>query len=556
MVYVITQSCCKDTSCVPVCPVDCIRPVGKPGEFTDTEMLYIDPVMCIECGLCFEACPVDAIYDEKDLPPDLARFRDINATYFERNPLDSDIAPVKSDHAAVAPGALRVAIVGAGPSACYAANELTRVGGVEVDLFERLPTPFGLVRFGVAPDHLHTKSVVDVFEPAFTNPRFGCHLNVEVGRDITHEDLLVHHHAVIYGVGASSRSRDLGIPGEQLPGNNAAADFVAWYNGHPDHAGDVFDLSSERAVIIGNGNVALDVARVLLLGPDELVKSDIAEHALAALADSKIREVVMLARRGPRAAAYSVGEFWALGHLPGIDVIIDSDDLQPHPDDDVEARLKLDIAREFAQRTPDPGNKRIVLRFLTSPVELIGERHVTGLRLVHNRVDESGRLVPGDPAAGTELIETSLVLRAIGFYGTPIEGLPFDAASGTIPNADGRVLGEQDQPLPGVYVTGWIKRGPSGVIGTNRTCAEQTVARLWQDFDAGVLAGDVADRAALERLLRDRGADPVDWWGWRAIDAAERKRGADASRPRVKLVHISDMLTAARGSPAARAARS
>jgi ferredoxin--NADP+ reductase len=231
--------------------------------------------------------------------------------------------------------------------------------------------------------------------------------------------------------------------------------------------------------------------------------------------------------------------------------MVDSDDLQPHPDDDVEARLKLDIAREFAQRTPDPRNKRIVLRFLTSPVELVGDQHVTGLRVVHNRMDESGRLVPGDPAAGTELIETSLALRAIGFYGTPIEGLPFDVASGTIPNADGRVLDEHGQPLPGVYVTGWIKRGPSGVIGTNRTCAEQTVARLWEDFDAGVLSRDVADRAGLQRLLRDNGADPVDWWGWRAIDAAERKRGADASRPRVKFVHITDMLAAARGSPPA-----
>jgi ferredoxin--NADP+ reductase len=531
--------------------VNCIRPVNKPGEFTSTEMLYIDPVMCIECGLCFEACPADAIYDEKDLPPDLARFRDINAAYFEQHPLDTDVLPVKSVHTAVAPGALRVAIVGAGPSACYSATELMSVGGVEVDLFERLPTPFGLVRFGVAPDHLHTKSVVDVFEPAFINPRFGCHLNVEVGRDITHEELLAHHHAVIYGYGASSKSRALGIPGDELPGNYAAADFVAWYSGHPDHAGDVFDLSGERAVIVGNGNVALDVARILLLSPDELVKSDVAEHTLAALADSKIREVVMLARRGPRAAAYSVGEFWALGNLPGIDVMVDSDDLQPHPDVDVEARLKLDIAREFAQRTPDPRNKRIVLRFLTSPVELVGDQHVTGLRVVHNRMDESGRLVPGDPAAGTELIETSLALRAIGFYGTPIEGLPFDVASGTIPNADGRVLDEHGQPLPGVYVTGWIKRGPSGVIGTNRTCAEQTVARLWEDFDAGVLSRDVADRAGLQRLLRDNGADPVDWWGWRAIDAAERKRGADASRPRVKFVHITDMLAAARGSPPA-----
>jgi ferredoxin--NADP+ reductase len=542
--YVITQNCCKDASCVPVCPVDCIRPAGGPGEFTDAEMLYIDPATCIDCGACLEECPVDAIYYDEDLPEELDRFRDINAAYFERHPLQPDIGPTPGDHGPVEPGSLRVAVVGAGPAACYAASELMRVGAVEVDLFERLPTPYGLIRAGVAPDHPHTKSVVDIFEHAFTSSRFGCHLNVEVGRDISHEDLLAHHHAVIYAVGAS-RSRELGIRGEQLAGNYAAADFVAWYNGHPDHAGDVFNLSGERAVIVGNGNVALDVARVLLLGADELATTDIAEHALQALAHSKIREVVILGRRRPREAAYSVGEFLALGHLPGIDVVVQSDDLQPHPDDDVETVLKLDIAREFAQRTPDPGNKRIVFRFLTSPADVVGDGHVTGLRVVHNSVDGSGRLVPGDPAAGTELIETPLVLRSIGYTGSAIGGLPFDPATGAVPNENGRVLGQDGQPLPGVYVTGWIKRGPRGVIGTNRTCAEQTVARLWEDFDAGTLAREVADRAALQKLLVDRGAEPVDWRGWRAIDTAERKRGADASRPRVKFVDIADMLAAA-----------
>jgi ferredoxin/flavodoxin---NADP+ reductase len=529
--YVITQNCCKDASCVPVCPVDCIRPAASPGEFTDAEMLYIDPETCIDCGACLEECPVDAIYYEEDLPKVLERFREINAAYFERHPLQSDIAPAPGDHAAVQAGSLRVAIVGAGPAACYAAGELMRIGGVEVDLFERLPTPFGLIRAGVAPDHQHTKSVVDIFEHAFTSPRFGCHLNVAVGRDITHEDLVAHHHAVIYAVGAA-KSRDLGLPGERLPGSYAAADFVAWYNGHPDHASDVFDLSGERAVIVGNGNVALDVARVLLLSAEELARTDIAQHALEVLAHSKIREVMILARRGPREAAYSIGEFLALGHLPGIDVIVESDDLQPLPDDDVETTLKLDIAREFAQRKTDSANKRIVFRYRTSPVEVVGEGHVSGVRVMY----------PG----GTEMMETPLVLRSIGYHGSPIDGLPFHPASGTIPNVDGRVLGEDDRPLPGVYVTGWIKRGPRGVIGTNRSCAEQTVARLWQDFDRGALARDVGDRAAMQQLLLDRGAAPVDWRGWRAIDTAERKRGADVSRPRLKFIHIADMLTAAR----------
>jgi ferredoxin--NADP+ reductase len=341
----------------------------------------------------------------------------------------------------------------------------------------------------------------------------------------------VHHHAVIYAVGAS-KSRDLGIPGDEMPGNCAAADFVAWYNGHPDHADDSFDLSGQRAVIVGNGNVALDVARMLVMDSDELAKTDIAQHALDALAHSSIREVMILARRGPRHAAFSVGEFLALGHLPGVDVIIDSDDLDPHPDDHVEALLKLDITREFAQRQPEPGNKRIVFRFLTSPAEIVGDAHVEGLKVVH---------AGGD----TELVETPLVLRSIGYTGSPIDGVPFDDAKGIVPNASGRVLGDDGQPIPGVYVTGWIKRGPRGVIGTNRSCAVQTVAQLWEDFDEGTLARDVKDRAALLEVLAERGVYPVDWQGWRAIDTAERQRGADAARPRVKFVDIRDMLTAA-----------
>ena len=327
-------------------------------------------------------------------------------------------------------------------------GELTRIGGVEVDLFERLPTAFGLIRAGVAPDHQQTKSVVDIFDTAFTSPGFGCHLNVEVGRDLTHEDLLAHHHAVIYAVGAS-KSRDLGIPGEDLPGNYAAADFVGWYNGHPDHADDVFELSARRAVIVGNGNVALDVARVLLMDPEELASTDIAQHALDALSGSAIREAVILARRGPRDAAFSVGEFLALGHLPSIDVIVDSDDLEPHPDDDVETVLKLDIAREFAQRTPEPGNKRIVFRFLTSPAEVVGDGRVEGLRVVHNHLAGTGTLVPRDPAGDSELIETSLVLRSIGYKGSASDGVPFDAATGVVPNENGRVIGDDGRPIPG-----------------------------------------------------------------------------------------------------------
>ena len=542
MTYVITQNCCKDGSCVSVCPVDCIRPVGAAGEFTDTEMLYIDPEACVDCGACLEACPVDAIYHHDFLPARLERFQEMNARYFQQHPLQTGDEPV-ADRPSLPAGALRVAVVGAGPAACYAATELLGVDGVEVDLFERLPSPFGLVRAGVAPDHQDTKLVVDIFHEAFENPRFGCNFNVEVGRDVTHEDLLAHHHAVIYAVGAS-KSHDLGIPGEELPGNEAAANFVAWYNGHPDHAGDQFDLSAERAVIVGNGNVALDVARILLLPHDHLAKTDIADHALEALANSNINEVVILGRRGPRNGAFSVGEFQALRFLPGIDVIVDSNDLDPHAGDDIETVMKLEVAREYAERKPSPGNKRIVFRFMTTPAEVVGEGRVQGLRVVHHGFDATGRLVPG--AGHSEVIETSLILRSIGYQGSPVDGVPFDVDQCIIPNDHGRVLDHDGHPLAGIYVTGWIKRGPRGVIGTNRTCAEETVTRLWEDFDDGKLTRDIQDRAALEELLTHRNADPVDWSGWCAIDTAERKRGVEASRPRVKFVDTAEMIAAAK----------
>lgn len=533
MAYVITQNCCKDASCVPVCPVDCIRPAGGAGEFTGTEMLYIDPEACIDCGACMEECPVDAIYYDEDLPPDQERFRDINAGYFERHPLQAGEHGKPVEKHAVTPGSLRVAVVGAGPAACYASSALIGVDGVEVDLFERLPTPFGLIRAGVAPDHQHTKSVVRIFDHIFSNKRFDCHLNVEIGSDLTHDELLAHHHAVIYAVGAS-RSRDLDIPGKELPGNHSAVDFVGWYNGHPNHADHVFDLSAERAVIVGNGNVALDVARVLLLDADRLVVTDIAEHALKALSGSMISEVVILGRRGPRDAAFSVGEFAALGHLPGVDVIIEGGDLAPSADDDVETELKLQIAREYVDRPTSPDNKRIVFRFRVSPAEVVGSDRAEGLRITSN-----------DSSAETEILETPLILRAIGYRGTAIETLPFDAANAVVPNVHGRVVDVDEQPVPGVYVTGWIKRGPRGVIGTNRNCADETVAALLEDFHAGRLNREVADPAGIGRLLRDRGVTPIGWTGWRAIDTAERQRGAEVSRPRVKFIDITEMVAAA-----------
>ena len=531
MAYVITQNCCKDASCIPVCPVDCIRPANGDSAtaaegFEGATMLYIDPDTCIDCGACFDECPVDAIYYDDDLPAHLEPFKQINADYFERNPLQREYAAEPGPRSAVPRGALRIAIVGAGPAACYAAAELIAIDGVEVELFERLPTPFGLIRAGVAPDHQRTKSVTGLFDSTFANERLDCHLNIEVGKHISHDELLSTHHGVIYAVGAADNRR-LGVPGEDLPGSHPAGDFVGWYNGHPDHAAREFDLTGRRAVIVGNGNVALDAARVLLHGPAMADRTDIATHALNALSDSNIDEVVILGRRGLADAAFSVGEFLALGHLPDTDVIIEGDDLSAVDVDDcdVETAHKIAAARQYATRPPT-GSKRIVFRFHATPVEFLGGDRVETIALA----DETR-------------LDTSLVLRAIGYRSTPIEGLPFDADAGVVPNEAGRVLDGADV-VPGVYVAGWVKRGPRGVIGSNRVCAAQTVEALWRDHTEGKLDREVAQRESLRALLAQRGA-VVDWDGWRAIDTAERTRGADLGRPRVKLVSREELTAAA-----------
>lgn len=527
MAYVITQNCCKDASCIPVCPVDCIRPAPSAAGFGAAEMLYIDPDSCIDCGACFDECPVDAIYYDDDLPAHLERFKQLSADYFAQNPLQADLTPEPVRHPPIRRGALRVAVVGAGPAACYAAAELIGTDGVEVDMFERLPTPFGLIRAGVAPDHQRTKSVVRLFDAVFSNERVSCYFNVEVGRDVSHDELVASHHAVIYAVGASD-SRVLGLPGEDLAGSHPAADFVGWYNGHPDHASHDFDLTGRRAVVIGNGNVALDVARVLTMGSDEFADTDIADHALKALHASRIEEVVIVARRGLVDAAFSVSEFLALGHLPNVDVVIQGDAIDEDAAADLDSANKIAIAREYAARPITPGHKRIVFRFGVTPVEITGSQHVTGIML-------------GDG----EVLETSLLLRSIGYRGIPIDGVPFDLAHGVVPNKDGRVIDDSDMPIPGVYVTGWIKRGPRGVIGSNRVCAAETVAVLWDDFDASDLSRNILQRDELRNLLAARGVVRLDWDGWRAIDESERARGRTAGRHRSKLVSRHDLIAAA-----------
>ncbi|MCP2277701.1 FAD-dependent oxidoreductase [Nocardia amikacinitolerans] len=556
MAYVITQRCCNDASCVSECPVDCIRPTPDQPEFATTEMLYIDPDTCIDCGACVDACPVEAIFPEDDLAASLARFRDINAAYFERHPLESNFDPiVPPQRPPKELGTLRVAIVGAGPAACYAADELLRRCDAEVEMFDRLPTPWGLVRAGVAPDHPGTKTVSGMFESAFRRETLQYYLNVEVGTHISHEELLGHHHAVIYAVGAAS-DRHMNIPGEDLPGSHSATEFVAWYNGHPDYADRQFDLSGERAVIVGNGNVALDVARVLTVDPDELAKTDIADHALDALRGSNIREVVVLGRRGPLQAAYTSPEFLALAHLKGVDVIVDEAELDLDPasqalldDPEVEPslQLKYTLAKEYAAGRRDPANKRIVFRYLASPTAVTGAERVDGIEFVRNELVEEGGQLVARATDRTDRLDASLVLRSIGYRGEPVAGLPFDERRAVVPNEHGRVLGEDGVPLPGVYVSGWIKRGPRGVIGSNRVDSEETVEQLVADFISGKLAAPQGDRGALKALIAQRQADLVDRAGWKSIDQAEKAAGKAAGRPRVKFTTREDLLKAARG---------
>ncbi|MFD4428317.1 FAD-dependent oxidoreductase [Nocardia sp. NPDC058497] len=555
MAYVITQRCCNDASCVTECPVDCIRPTPDQPEFATAEMLYIDPDTCIDCGACVDACPVDAIFSEDDLLASLARYREINAAYFQRHPLESNFDPLATPTRPPKDlGTLRVAIVGAGPAACYAADELLRRSDVEVEMFDRLPTPWGLVRAGVAPDHAGTKGVANMFESAFRRDTLQYYLNVEVGEHIDHQELLDHHHAVIYAVGASS-DRKLGVPGEDLPGSHSATEFVAWYNGHPDFADREFDLSGERAVIVGNGNVALDVARVLTVDPDELAKTDIADHALDALRRSNIREVVILGRRGPLQAAYSTPEFLALTHLKGVDVEVDPADLEldPHsrailddPNIEPSLRLKYQLAQEYSTAQPDPSRKRIAFRYLTTPTAVHGDDQVTSIEFAHNELtEENGQLV-ATATDRTETLGTGLVLRSIGYRGVPVAGLPFDERRGIVPSEHGRVI-EATEPVPGVYVSGWIKRGPRGVIGSNRVDAEETVEAVIADFIAGKLTAPTGDRAALQALLAERQPDLVDRKGWKTIDQAEKSAGKAAGRPRVKFTTRADLLKAAKG---------
>jgi len=518
-----------------------------------TEMLHIDPKTCIDCGACVEACPVDAIRSEWDLTVDDQPYLDLNSEYFELHPLGSaPLKPVKRLWRKADYSGLRVAIVGSGPAAFYAALEIQQMKGAQVDMFERLLTPYGLVRFGVAPDHPGTKSVIDSFRSLARKTNFNLHLGVEIGTDATHEELLAHHHAVIYAVGASS-DRRLCIEGEDLTGSHTATEFVAWYNGHPDYADRTYDLSSERVVIVGSGNVALDVARILLTDPEELDRTDIADHALDVLRTSKVQEIVVLCRRGVAQAAYTNPEMLALRDRLDIDLIIDSTEVATDEltesilgagDTESSVRSKVAFAQEVASETVAGQRKRLVIRFLVSPTEICGTERVESVRVTRNRLErkKDGSVTPV-PTEMTESIETGLVLRAIGYRGVPMPGVPFDDDRGVIPNVAGRVVDpEIGETIPGIYATGWIKRGPSGVIGTNRKCATDTVDLLLQDYLAGKLPTPQHDSNSLTALISARQPETVDFAGWARIDKAETAAGRLRNRPRVKFVDTKSIM--------------
>ncbi len=449
---------------------------------------------------------------------------------------------------------LRVAVVGSGPAAFYAAGQLLASEDplVEVDLVERLPTPWGLVRLGVAPDHPQLKTASRVFEKTAARPGFRFLGNVEVGRDVSHDELASRYHAVVYAVG-SQADRRLGIPGEDLPGSWPATEFVAWYNGHPDFQDLPFDLSCERAVVIGNGNVALDVARMLALTPEELAPTDTADSAIEAINSSAIREILVLGRRGPVQASWTSTELGELGELAGADAVLDPAELELDPASGAElegasnvVRRNIEILRELTARTPEGKGKTVRLRFRASPVALLGDERVEAIEIARNRLeaDESGR-VRAVATDEREVIPCGLVFRSVGYRGVGIPGVPYDERSGTIPNAGGRVVGEDGQPVPGLYCAGWIKRGPTGVIGTNKKDAAETVELVLDDARAGMLAEPSG--GSLDELLAERGVEVVGYAGWERIDAIERARGEEQGRPRVKLCTWDELLAAARG---------
>ncbi len=443
---------------------------------------------------------------------------------------------------------LRVAIIGAGPSGFYAAETL--LGGsatAEVEMFDYLPAPFGLVRYGVAPDHPKIKNVIKIYEKVAAHPKFFFLGNVKVGRQLSVEELRRFYDVVIFTCGAQT-DRKMGIPGEELPGSHTAIEFVAWYNGHPDYAQRQFDLSQEIAVVIGQGNVAMDVSRILSKSTDELRKTDMAAHALEALSQSKVKEVHVIGRRGPVQAAFTSPEIKEVGELSDCDVRVSPDDLVLNPESQKELedpnfslrRKNFEILTNLSQRPLTGKPKRFILRFYESPVEIKGRGKVEELVLEKN-------ILVGQPgsqqAKGTGEVSSlfcGLIFRSVRYRGVPIDGIPFDEKKGIFVNREGRI-DLNGKPCSGFYCSGWIKRGPSGVIGTNKSDSDATVQKVWQDLPQLNPCPEPSRNALLD-LLKNRGVRVVSFSDWKKIDAAEIARGEKIGKPREKFVNINEML--------------
>jgi ferredoxin--NADP+ reductase len=443
---------------------------------------------------------------------------------------------------------LRAAIVGAGPSGFYAADQLLKEG-FAVDLFDGLPTPYGLVRAGVAPDHPKIKSVTRVYARTAEHVSFRYFGGVTLGRDVSRDELRERYGVVVYAIGTATDNR-LGIAGEDRPGSYPATEFVAWYNGHPDFAGHQFTLDGGRAVVIGNGNVAIDVARMLVLDPGELQPTDTADHAIDAFGMAGVREVILLGRRGPAQVAFTNPELLELGELARADVIVDPaqlDGVQVPEGADKTTTRNVEILREYSQRIPQGKSHRLELRFLRSPIEILGEGldgPVTGVRVAINELVEQDGRVRAVATGEEEVIECGLVLRSIGYRGIPVAGIPFDEQRGLIRNDGGRVQNQDGTVSAGEYVVGWIKRGPSGVIGTNKKDSADTVHKIVADRDAGVLPAPdpaVSSADAIASWVAERAPSHVTWAGWEQIDAHETGLGESSGRPRVKLVSLDEL---------------
>jgi ferredoxin/flavodoxin---NADP+ reductase len=453
---------------------------------------------------------------------------------------------------------LRVAVIGAGPAGFYVAEHLLRRADLvaEVDMFDRLPTPYGLVRAGVAPDHQKIKAVTGAFDKVAAHPRFRFFGGVELGKDVSVGDLREHYHQIVYATGAQT-DRRMGIPGEDLPGSHPATEFVAWYNGHPDYRDCQFDLSQERVAVVGVGNVAVDVARILCRTPEELARTDIAEHALQALRHSRVKEVYLLGRRGAAQAAFTNPEIKELGELEAADVVVLPEEVELdflsrdmlEKSNDRAGVKKVQILQAYARRGAAGKPRRLTLRFLVSPVAVLanGVGAVGGIRLVRNRlVASAAGAIQAQATDQFEELPVGLVFRSVGYRGVPLSGVPFDDKWGVVLNEKGRVLDpDTKQPLAGEYTAGWIKRGPTGVIGTNKPDAGETVTGMLEDLESGhTLAPAEPDPAAAARLVVQRRPDVIAYADWLHLDALEVARGQARGRPRVKFTRMEDMLAA------------